>query len=263
MKKTLAILLAALLVFALVGCGSTTNNTTGGTSAVDRIKASGKLVVMTNATFPPYEYVKDGAPTGVDIELAQMIADKLGVELEVLDMNFDLLIAALQNGKGDLVAAGMSITEERQKEVDFSVPYVDSTLLIIVPEGSSITGPNDLSGKSIAVQENTTSDLYVTGEVDAKEVSRFKSAVDAGNALRNGKVDAVVMDEMTAKNIVDNSNGELILLDDPLTHEQYAMAIAKGQEDFLEVVNEVLSAAVKDGTVTDLIEKHMVLSQEG
>lgn len=284
MKKVLAFLLASAMVVGLAACGgtasstasepakSTTSSVAGGSESttggqaggrtLDEIKASGKLVMMTNATFPPYEYHKDSGIQGVDVALAQMVADELGVELEVLDMNFDLLIAALQGGKGDLVAAGMSITDERKTQVDFSIPYVDATLLIVVPEGSEITGPNDLVGKKIAVQENTTSDLYVTDNVDGAEVMRFKSAVDAGNTVVSGKADVAVIDELTAKSIVNNSDGKLTLLEEPLGQEQYAMAVQKGNAELLNLVNEVLQKAIDDGKVDSLIAEHMDLAKE-
>ncbi|MDD2213450.1 MAG: ABC transporter substrate-binding protein [Oscillospiraceae bacterium] len=238
--------------------GSTTAAATvEGTPTLDAIKASGKLVMLTNATFPPFEMVDGDEVVGVDVELAQRVADKIGVELEVQDMNFDLLTSALAAGKGDLIAAGMSITPERQEEVDFSTPYVDTNLLIIIPKDSAIAGPDDLAGKTIAVQETTTSDLYVTDNVDSKEVLRFKSAVEAGNAVITGKADAAVIDEMTGQNVVNANADELAITEESLSHEQYAMAVAKGQEDLLAVINEVLAEAVEKDDVNTLISKYM------
>lgn len=286
MKKVLAILMAALLTVGLVACGgagsepatpgepssgaSSTpadasapgSDTAAETPNVDAIVAKGKLVMMTNATFPPYEYVKDGVVTGVDADLAQKIADELGVELEILDMDFDLLIDALNSGKGDLVAAGMSITPERQENVDFSIPYVDSTLLIVVPTGSAITGPDDLAGLTISVQESTTSDLYVTDNVEGANVLRFKDAVEAGNAVKTGKADVAVIDQMTAQNVVNASPDELELLGEALAQEQYAMAIGKDKPDLMAVVNKVLQEAVDADEVNGLITHHMENSKE-
>lgn len=284
MKKILAGMLAVMLAFGLVACGGSASSAapassaaggsstaasepasseaTGDSDGIEAIKASGKLVMMTNATFPPYEYIKNGEPTGVDVELAQMIADELGVELEILDMDFDLLTDALKSGKGDLVAAGMSIDEERAQQVDFSVPYVDSTIMIVVAEGSEITGPDDLVGKKISVQESTTSDLYVTDNVEAGEILRFKDAVEAGRVVQNGKADVAVIDVMTAKNVVAASNGALVLLDGALANEQYAMAVAKGDAGLLALVDEVLQKAVDEGKVEELIAFHMENSKE-
>lgn len=256
MKKILALALCAVLVVgALSGCGKK--------GTLQKIKDAGEMVMMTNATFPPYEYVKDGVVMGVDQELAQMIADEIGVKLTILDMNFDLLIPSLKGGKGDIVAAGMSITDERKEEVDFSIPYVDATLLIMVPKGSSIAGPDDLVGKTISVQENTTSDIFVTDNIETKEVLRFKSAVDAGSAVVNGQSDVAVIDEMTAKSILANNQDTLSLLEEPLGQEQYAMAVPKGDAEFLAIVDKVLGDAVADGTVDALIAKHMEASKAG
>ena len=255
MKKILALAFSVMMLFALAACGGSTPSSSE-LSAIDAIKASGKLVMLTNATFPPYEYFTN-TYEGVDVDLAKMIADELGVELVVEDMDFDGLIEALNLGRGDIVAAGMSVTEERAQAVDFTVNYVDSTLVIIVPVGSDIQGVDDLAGKRIAVQESTTSDMYVTDEVDASEILRMKNAVDTGAALLDAKVDAVVMDSLTAESIVNANEGKLVILEEPLAVEQYAMAVKKGQEDFLALVNAVLEKAIADGKVEELIAYHM------
>lgn len=281
MKKFLALALTMMLLLGLVACGGNTTSTPATSSPaasapaseaastpaatgskIEQIQAAGKLVMMTNAEFPPFEYLSFNEPAGVDIELAQMVADELGVELEVLNMDFDALVGALQSGKGDIVAAGMSITEERLQQVDFSIPYVDSTLLIIVPVGSSYTGPDDLTGLTIAVQEGTTSDLFATDYVEGATILRFKGAVEAGNAVKSGKADVAVIDQLTAQNVVNASPDELMLLDEPLSQEQYAMAVGKGGEDLLALVNEVLGKAVEEGKVDELIATHMELSIE-
>ena len=270
MKKALAILLSTLMLLALAACGGSTGTSStpvsgpasaSETPTIDAIKAAGKLVMLTNATFPPYEYFTD-TYQGVDIDLAQMIADELGVELVVEDMDFDLLIEALNLEKGNIVAAGMSITAERAEAVDFTIPYVDSTLVIVVPEGSDIQSAEDLAGKRIAVQESTTSDLYVSGEIDAGEIVRMKNAVDTGAALLANKADAIVMDILTAESIVAANEGEMFILEEPLAVEQYAMAIKKGQEDFVALVNSVLQKAVDAGTVEELIAYHMQNAQD-
>lgn len=293
MKKAMALLLGALLVlFSLAGCsgGSASSQSqqsvasvseagsasAGGESEslpeiggsggnLEAIKASGKLVMITNATFPPFEYLDINGVSGVggvDVALAKLVAEKIGVELEVVNMNFDLLVNALQNGKGDIAAAGMTITDERKEAVDFSVPYVDTTLMILVPTDSTISGPDDLNGLIVAVQEGTTSDLFVSDPtvVEPKEILRFKNAVDAGGAVINGKADAAVIDEMTAKNILENNQDKLVLLDEPLGVEQYAMAMAKGNDDLMAVVNEVLQEAVEQDLVNQLIAEHMALT---
>lgn len=299
MKKIISAALAGMLVLSFAACGSSSSTASGTSQAststasastassvvesalenatddsLQRVIDAGKLVMLTNATFPPYEYLQNTADnavivngfTGVDIELAYMIAEEIGVELEIVDMNFDLLIDSLNNGAGDIVAAGMSITEERQKNVDFSTPYVDTYLSVLLPADSELT-VDDLDGLVFSVQENTTSDLLISDpegwglSFTPGTIMRFKNAVEAGNAVAQGNTDVAVIDMLTAQNIVNSSNGQLKLLDETVGHEQYAMALAKGSNSLMEVVNQVLSEAYANGTVDELIEKHMEISK--
>lgn len=225
---------------------------------VDKIKEAGELVLLTNAQFPPYEYLgDDNQPTGVDIEIAQKIADELGVKLTVVDMDFDGLVPALNGGKGDFIAAGYTITEERQQSVDFSDEYATSNQMVIVTKDDpKVAGATveDLAGKTIGVQLGTTGDLFVSDEVEGVTVKQYKSAIEAGMDLANGKLDAVVVDKLPAQSIVAN-NDSLTVYDDVLTTEQYAMAVRKGEsDDLLEVINKVL--ADMKGDIQDLTQKH-------
>lgn len=225
---------------------------------VDKIKEAGELVLLTNAQFPPYEYLgDDNQPTGVDIEIAQEIADELGVKLTVVDMDFDGLVPALNGGKGDFIAAGYTITEERQQSVDFSDEYATSNQMVIVTKDDpKVAGATveDLAGKTIGVQLGTTGDLFVSDEVEGATVKQYKSAIEAGMDLANGKLDAVVVDKLPAQSIVAN-NDSLTVYDDVLTTEQYAMAVRKGEsDDLLEVINKVL--ADMKGDIQDLTQKH-------
>lgn len=276
MKKIIAAVCSLAMVLSLAACGGTASSgseapsTTGSSAStaqtkgngrtLEEIKESGKLIMLTNAEFPPYEYLgSDGKIEGVDVALCQKIADEIGVELEITNMDFDSLVMALKAGKGDIVAAGMSITPEREKEIDFTIPYVDTTLYIVVPEGdTSITSLEDLAGKKVAVQEGTTSDLYVSGsEIGVKEVLRYKSSADAAAALKAGMADVMVMDDLTAQNVSNAIGGITILEDIEVSHEQYAMAVNKGTEDFLAVANEVLQKAVDEDEVNALIAEYM------
>lgn len=249
--KGLALALAVILFASFFGCAASK------TPTLDKIKKAGKLVMLTNAAFPPFEYLgDDNNVAGVDADIAAAVAAELGVKLEIIDMDFDGIIMAVQSGKGDLGVAGMTATEERAKSVDFSVDYVSTTQMIIVPQGSPIKTAEDLSGKNVGVQLGTTGDLFATDYIEGAEISRFKTGSDAGMALANGQIDAIVIDAMPADQIVA-ANAGLALLDEPLTEEQYAIAIKKGNDDLKEVVNKVLEKLLKDGTVDALIEKHM------
>ncbi len=234
--------------------------------AVARIKDAGKIVMLTNAQFPPFEYTDDaGAPVGVDPDLAQAIADELGVELEIIDMDFDGLVDALKAGKGDFIAAGFTVSEERLKEVDFSTEYVTSAQMVVIPKGSDLAADDAaLSGKTISVQEGTTGDFYASGDQDMTasqiadaNVLRFKSGIEAGMAVASGKADAMIIDELPATKIVESQSDALELLPTKLTDEQYAFAVNKGCEDLLEVINKVLTEKIDDGTVDSLVNQHM------
>ncbi|NCB28243.1 MAG: amino acid ABC transporter substrate-binding protein [Clostridia bacterium] len=281
MKKRLALLLAGAMVLsaALTGCGAAktddtpktedknpaATDTAGATPTLDAIKQKGEIVMLTNAQFPPFEYLgDDGTVKGVDPDLAQAVADKLGVKLKVVDMDFNGIVSALKSGKGDFAAAGMTITEERKKEVDFTDEYVTSSQMVVVPAGSTLTAEDAaLSGKNIAVQEGTTGDWYASGDTENTgstikdaNVLRYKSGVEAGMMLAQGKADAIIIDQKPAEAIVASQNGKLILLDKKLTDEKYAFAVQKGQDDLREFINSVL-AEYKDGKVDGLITQHM------
>ena len=246
MKKTLTAALCLMMILCLTAGAAAQS----ATPTLDAIKEKGKIIMMTNATFPPFEYIKDTKFAGIDVDLSQMIADKLGVELEVIDMDFGLLIEALKGGKGDFVAAGMTFTPERQEHIDFSMIYITNGLLVIVPADSSIKALADLEGKKIAVQEATTGDIWA-GE-------HIKGAVEAGNAVANGKADAAVMDKLPAESMVKNSGGKLALLEEMASAEDTAMGIAKGKEDLVAFINEVLKEAIDSGALQASIDKHMV-----
>lgn len=220
------------------------------------IKAAGKLVMLTNAAFAPYEYLgSDNNVAGVDVDLAKAIADKIGVKLEVVNMDFDGLIPALVAGKGNLVAAGLTITDERKQSVDFSDPYADATQLIIVKtDNTEIKGPDDLKGKTIGVQLGTTGDIY-SSDIEGATVKQYKTGIEAGMDLKNGKLDAVVLDKLPSQNIVDSTEG-LKLIDAPLTDEQYAIAVIKGDAEFLALINGVIKDLQAAGSVAEWTEKH-------
>jgi len=259
MKKKLSLILAVMLVLTmLASCGGKTSY-----RSIADIKKSGELVMLTNAYFEPYEYIAGGKVVGADVDLATMIAAELGVELRIIDQDFDGLVDALKNGKGDLIAAGMTNTEERALVVDFSIEYVLNGLLIIVPAGSDIKSAEDLAGKRVAVQEGTTADTYVTDEVAGAEVMRFKDAVVAGTSVSDGRADACVLDIKPAEGVVANSKGALVLLPERLTDESMSMAVGKGNTELLEIVNKVLQQAKDSGMVDALVDLHMEATTNG
>ena len=287
MKKILAFAMAAVLALGLAACGGsgtsaasvstapapsaaatsaasgTDASAAGETSIVDEIQTKGVLTMMTATGFPPFEYLgEDGKPAGVDIDLAQLVADELGVELEVLDMDFNLLIESLKSGKGQLIAAGMTATPERAEQIDFSVTYTMNGLILLVPKGSDIKTAEDLAGKNIAVQESTTAHIYAQEELGIEPMA-FKNANECATAIMGGKADAAILDKVPAQTLALANPDALETVDELLTEEEMAMGIAKGNDALLEVVNKVLQKAMDDGTVEKLTNKHLEICAEG
>jgi len=254
MKRILCITLAFVLaVGILAGCGSK-----GLT-----IK-KGVLTMATNAEFPPYEYKEGDKIVGIDAEIAQAIADKLGLKLQIDNMDFTALIAAVQNGKADISLAGMTVNDERKQSVDFSDSYATGVQVIIVREGSPITSPDDLSmgGFTIGVQESTTGDIYTTsdyGDTGLATINRYNKGSDAVQALVTGKIDCVVIDNEPAKAYVAANPG-LVILSSPYVEEQYAIAMPKNNKALGEAVNNALRELIADGTVQKIIDKYITES---
>lgn len=255
MKKLFALMLSLVMLVSLAACSSSSNSSqsTGGS---DENKAT--LVMATNAEFPPYEYYEtgDGQVVGIDAEIAAAIADKLGMTLDIQDMNFDSILVAVQSGQADIGMAGMTITEDRLVNADFSVPYTEAHQVIIVKEDSDITGPDDLYGKQIGVQTNTTGDIYTTDDYGDDAIQRYNKGADAVAALSQGMIDAVVIDLEPAKSFVAANEG-LKILDTEYATEEYAIAFAKGNTDLYEKVNTALQELIDDGTVQTIIDKYI------
>ena len=287
MKKIIAVLMAAaLLALCMAGCGGSSSSAPAADSApadqapadagsepaadggeagpaLTAIQNSGTLTMMTATGFPPYEYIgEDGKPAGIDIDLAQLVADRLGVKLEVLDMDFNLLVDSLKGGKGQLVAAGMSVTEERAAQIDFSVPYAQDGQCLMVPVGSTVSTVEDLEGLTVVVQEATTGHIFATQELGLEPLA-FKNAVDCAATIMGGRADAAILDRTTILTLVSANEDKLMLAGEPLTEEEYVLGIAKGNEDFQAIVNEVLQAAIDDGTLDELMQKHLEIIAEG
>ena len=226
MKKYLALLLAAIMALSLAACASTAKTE-------DAASTSGKLTMATEATFPPYEYYDGDAIVGIDVEVAQAIADKLGMELEVTDIAFDSIIPGVQTGKYDMGMAGMTVTDERKEQVNFSDSYATGVQVVIVKDDSPITSVDDLfaDGASTVVgtQAGTTGFIYATSDIEDAGLGTVKSfgkTTDAVEALKNGQVDCVILDNEPAKALVAANEG-LHILDTEYSVEVYAIAIAK------------------------------------
>lgn len=245
MKKILALVLVCMLALTGMAMAET-------------------LKMGTNAAFPPYEFYSDetGEVIGIDAEVAALIAEKLGCELEIVDMDFDALIPAVSSGKIDFVMAGMTVTEERKQSVDFSDSYATGIQAVIVKEDSAITSVDDLfaegANNKIGVQQGTTGDIYCSGDIEEAglgSVERFKNGTDAVLALTSGKVDCVVIDNEPAKNYVAANEG-LKILDTQYAVEDYAIALAKDSE-LTAQVNAALEELIADGSVQAVIDKYI------
>ncbi len=251
LKKIAAFILSAAIVVALAGCGAKKDS---GKSSSDKTET---LVMGTNATFPPYEYVDDNNKiVGIDAEIAQAIADKLGMKLEIKDMEFDSLIPAVKSDSIDVVLAGMTVTDEKKQSVDFSDSYSKGVQVIIVKEGSDIKSADDLKGKKIGVQSGTTGDSYCTTDFGQENVKQFSNGSLAVAALANGQVDCVVIDNEPAKNYVAANTG-LKIIDTEYVTEDYAIAVSKDNPDLLKKINTALKELKEAGKIDEIVGKYI------
>ncbi len=233
MKKMMMLALGAALA-VVCGCGKQDNT----------------LKMITEATFPPYEFLRGQEIVGIDVEICRAVAQKLGRSFQAETVDFDSVIPAVVSGKADLAAAGITITEDRKKNVDFSIPYVKTGIVVIFKKSNPFKEPAQLKGKKIGVQSGTTSETYVLEQLK-QEPERAKSPAEAVAALKSGRVDFVIADIDPAKNCV---KGEADLaLSDFITSEEYAIAIKKGQPELLKAINETITAAKADGRLAKWI----------
>lgn len=280
-KKVLAITMAALMAASLTACGGGAKETAAATTAEEKAEdttaaeskdetsaeaaeteaakeaAGGKLVMATNAEFPPYEYHDGDAIVGIDAEIAKAIADELGMELEIEDIAFDSIIPEIVSGKADMGLAGMTVTEDRMQSVDFSDTYAKASQKIIVTEDSEIASPDDLKGVIVGVQLGTTGDIYVSDlEADGTTVERYNKGFEAVQALSQGKIDAVVIDGEPAKVFVEQTDG-LKILDEAFTDEEYAAAVKKGNTELLDKINGALKNLKESGKLDEIVAKYI------
>ena len=277
MKKIIAIVMALAMVFslALVFTSCTDNAATGEETSTEAEAAGGMtatedvLVMATNAAFPPYEYVEGNDYAGIDVEIAGKIAEKLGMTLEIKDVEFGSIVGGVQTGKFDMGMAGMTVTDERLESVNFSTSYATGIQVVIVAEGSAITSLDDLVGDGsmkFGVQQDTTGDIYASSSVEdggygEENVVRYKTGADAVQALKTGKVDAVIIDNEPAKSFVAANDG-LKILDAEWAVEDYAIAIAKENTALLTAVNNALAELEADGTIAGIIAKYIPTAVE-
>ena len=238
-KYIVTTLVILCITFFTSGCGKNEN----------------ELVLVTEAGFAPYEYYENGKIVGVDIDIANEIAKELGKKLVVKDVSFDFVINEVKSGKADFAAAGISITEERQKEVDFTIEYATSNQVVVVKKGSNIKTFDDIKNKKIAVQLGTVADLYAEKNYKDAKIIAHKKYLSAVEDVKTGKADCIIMDELPAKAII-SENDNLMLLDGILFQDKYGMIVKKGNDELKSDINRVLERMMKDGAIEDLILKH-------
>lgn len=253
MKKIITLVLTlAMVIGCFAGCGD--ESKTASTSSEESKKI---LVMGTNATFPPYEYVDDnGKIIGIDAEIAAAVAEKMGMELDIRDMEFDSLVTAVANKTIDIALAGLTVSEERKLSVDFSDTYATGVQVVIVKEDSAIKSIDDLKGKKIGVQAGTTGDIYCTEDFGQDYVKQYSSGALAVAALKNGQVDCVVIDDEPAKNFVKVNEG-LKVLDTEYAVEDYAAAISKENTELKDNFNKALKELKDEGKLAEIINKYI------
>ena len=283
MKKALSLMTAAALVLSLAACGSTASSAASSEAASSEAASSdaasseaasseaasntaaaelttvepGKLIMSTNAAFPPYEMTTDaGEFEGIDIETAQAIADKLGLELHIDDMDYDAALLAVQQGKSDMVMAGVTVTDERQNVMDFTDSYATGIQSIIVKEDSDIASVDDLAGKKIGTQRGTTGYLYCSDDFGDENIVAYDDGLTAVQMLNNGQVDCVVIDNAPAKEFVAANPG-LKLLDTAYVEESYAIGVGKGNTELKDAINTALEELKADGTLQAIVDKYI------
>lgn len=251
MKKIIRFLaLAMVLTFALAGCGTKEDTSSKADTENDT------LIVGTEAAFAPYEYMDGNKVVGVDMDIAQAIADAMGKKLEIKNMDFDGALLAVQQGKIDFAAAGVSVNEERKKVMDFSDTYVDSTEVVVVNKDKPmVTDPTNLEGKIVGVQQGNIADFYVESNCKAKKINRYTKFSQAAEDLKNSKLDCIVMDKYPAEELV-KANPQLSILDGSLFEDKYAIAVKKGNKELLDQINKVIEQLKADGKIEEFTTNH-------
>lgn len=256
MKRVFALALAVLMVMSVfAGCGKKSDD-----NELNLVEP-GKLIMSTNAAFPPYEMTDDnGKFIGIDVEVAEAIAKKLGLELEIDNMEFTAALEAAQKGKADMVMAGVTVDPDRQMVMDFSDSYAKGVQVVIIPENSEIKSLDDLEGKKIGTQMGTTGYIYCGDDYGEDNVVAYDNGITAVQALLNNQIDCIVIDNAPAQAFVKENPG-LKILDTEYAVEDYAIGFAKGNTALKEAVNKALAELIADGTVQKIVDKYIPAEQ--
>ena len=247
MKKIIAIIICIVAIACLF-----TSCAAEGKSLAE-VQKAGKLTVATCPDFPPFESLEGDKVVGIEVDILTLVAQELGVELEIVQMDFDAVLLGIQSAKYDCGMSGITASEDRKENMLFTTPYYNAAQVIVVKEGSSITGKADLDGKKVSVQTGTTADAGCTDA--GYNVQAFAANADAKAALTTGKVDAWVVDNLTAQQMVEDGEG-LVILDEKMTEEPYAFAFAFGSEDLVAEIDEILTKLIADGTIEEIFANY-------
>ncbi len=257
MKKRIIGMIAvtALTAVMLAGCGTKEGSPS---KEGDQLKESDTIIVGTEAGFAPYEYMEGNEVVGVDMDIAQAIAEAMGKKLVIKNMDFDGALLAVQNGTVDFVAAGVSVDEDRLKVMDFSLDYVNSTEVVVVNKATpalDTVSDDALADKVIGVQQGNIADFYVEENISAKKINRYTKFAQAAEDLKNNKIDCIVMDQFPAEELVA-ANPELSILDGTLFEDKYAIAVKKGNQDLLEEINKIIQELKDNGKIDEFMANH-------
>ncbi len=247
MKKIIALILCLVTIVCLFSACGAKGRT------LDEVKKAGKITVATSPDFPPFESLEGGKVVGIEVDIMNLIAAELGVELEIVEMDFDAVLLGVQSAKYDCGMSGITANEERKQNMLFTIPYYNAAQVIVVKADSAIKGKADLAGKSVSVQTGTTAEAGCADVGCTPQA--FAANADAKEALKTGKVEAWVVDNLTAQQMVEEGDG-LVILDEKMTDEPYAFAFAFGSEDLVEEINPILEKLIADGTIESIFAKY-------